>query len=144
MPATNGSPFNGMERLDAADVIVALDRELRCSEPMNPIATRGWCRSPACRISRHKSRQAWHSLKPPARFCTDRRFSCECEPVHTAARNFGAKSGCAVTVGTATRGRWDGWSYFQGAPTATLAGAAQSGGNGAHPTPQEIQTLRPG
>jgi hypothetical protein len=30
----------GMERLDAADVIVALNRELRCSEAMNGIATR--------------------------------------------------------------------------------------------------------
>jgi hypothetical protein len=29
MPATNGSPFNGMERLDAAGVIVALNRELQ-------------------------------------------------------------------------------------------------------------------
>jgi hypothetical protein len=29
MPATNGSPFNGMERLDAADVIVVFNGELQ-------------------------------------------------------------------------------------------------------------------
>jgi hypothetical protein len=32
MPATNGSPFNGMERLDAADMIESMEMELAAAE----------------------------------------------------------------------------------------------------------------
>ena len=32
MPATNGSPFNGMERLDAADMIESMGMELAAAE----------------------------------------------------------------------------------------------------------------
>jgi hypothetical protein len=62
MPATNGRPCNGMERLDAADEIVALDRELRCSEPMNGLVL-------IVRLTKFRptTRRPWHRLKTPPR-----------------------------------------------------------------------------
>jgi hypothetical protein len=57
--------------------IMSLDREPSATAPMEPIATRGGRRSPACEF-RGLARQPWHRLKAPRPFWRGGRLSlCE-------------------------------------------------------------------
>jgi hypothetical protein len=106
---------------------------------------RGGCRSPTCPDFVPRTRQPWRRLKAPARSGEAAGCLCGTGISIRRAKFSNKKRMCAVIVCTAVRRREHGgtrrreiaggWSYFQGAPAAAQAGAAQSGGDGANAPP---------